>query len=483
MAISGPLGFNLKFNYGLGQVAEGMKNGALGTFLLFYYSQVLGMSPSLAAVGVGTSIILDAFTDPMAGSMSDHWRSRLGRRHPFMYASAIPLGITFYLLFHPMVEGDLALLVWMVVFVNLARTAMTLYHIPHLALGAELSDDYDIRSSLVGWRVFMGTFGSMAAIYIGFWFFFEPTAEFTNGQLNATAYPPFALCISVLMVMSIFWSAWYTRHTIPFLSQPVEGVRLRFTAIIVRMVKDVVLALRCGSFRWLFLGVLILFVIIGVDSALNVYMYTYYWEFTRAEILALVPAYPLGVMLGSTFSPWLMRKFGKKPMLLFGTASWAGWQAIPIVLRMMDMLPENGAYWLVPVLFAMRVVQGVCTVQSNVAYGAMVADTIDEHELDTGTRQEGIFFSASSFSAKAPVGIGNIIAGFGLEFIDWPTGPGIKTAADVPPETIVDLGILFGPFVALFGLVCVWCYWHYDLTRERHAEIQIELERRRLLAA
>ena len=478
MAIKGPVRLPLKFNYGVGQMGEGLMGGTLGAFLLFYYSQVLGMSPSLAALGVGSAVIIDAFTDPLAGSLSDHWHSRLGRRHPFMYAAAVPLAAFIYLLFNPLVSGNVELLIWMVVFVNLARTAMTLYHIPHLALGAEISDDYDERSALVGWRVFMGTFGGLAAIYIGFSLFFVPTAQYPNGQLNPAAYPPFALCVSLLITLTIFWSAWGTRQVIPFLPNPASArAKLSPVAMFVRMAKDMILALRCGGFRWLFLGVLILFIIIGVNGALGVYMFTYYWELTRGQILALVPAYPLGVMLGSTVSPYMMRTFGKKPMLLFGTMSWAGWQAIPVILRMLGMLPANHSDLLVPTLFTMSLIQGACTVQSNVAYGAMLADTIDEHELDTGTRQEGIFFSASSFSAKAPVGFGNIIAGLGLTFIQWPTGPAIKTAADVPPETIVKLGILFGPFVALFGLVCIWCYSHYSLTRERHLEILAALGR------
>ena len=479
MALKGPLSFALKSTYGLGQLAEGLKNGAMGTFLLFYYNQVLGMSASMAAIAAGTAVIVDAFTDPLAGSLSDNWRSRLGRRHPFMYAAAVPMAVFFYLLFNPLVTGEWALFIWMVVFTNLTRTAMTFYHIPHMALGAELTDDFDERSSVVAYRVFMSTFGGLGAIYIGFWLFFTPTAEFVNGQLNAAAYPPFALFLALLMTVSVLWSAWGTRKLIPFLPQPAAAAPLRFMAVIARVVKDVMLAIRCGSFRWLFLGVLILFIIIGVDSALNIYMYTYFWELTRGEILMLVPAYPLGVMFGALFSPWLQARFGKKSMLLFGTGSWALWQMLPIVLRLVGWFPENGDALLIPMLIAMRIVQGICAVQSNVAYGSMVADTIDEHELDTGKRQEGIFFSASSFSAKAPVGLGTIIAGFGLELINWPSGPEVRTAADVPPETIAHLGIMFGPFIAGFAIVCLWCYSRYSLTRERHALILGELEIRR----
>jgi glycoside/pentoside/hexuronide:cation symporter, GPH family len=470
----------LKSDYGIGQAGEGIKNGALGWFLLFYYSQVLGMDPGLAAVAAGTSVIIDAFTDPLAGSLSDNWRSaRWGRRHPFMFAAAIPLGISFFLLFNPLVSGDWALFVWMVVFANLARTAMTLYLVPHLALGAEMSNDFRERTSVVGYRVFFGNLGALLAVVLGFALFFGPTAEFANGQLNAAAYPPFAALMSVLMVGAIVWSAWRTRGVIPYLPQPAAEAPLRLWAVLVRMVTDVKLALRCGSFRWLFLGVLILFVIIGVDSALNLYMNTYYWELTRNEIILLALPYPIGVMLGAVVSPWLQSRFGKKNMLLFGTASWALWQALPVLLRMADLMPANASAYLVPTLFAMRIIQGICTVHSNVAYGAMVADTIDEHELDTGKRQEGIFFSASSFSAKAPVGLGTIIAGYGLSLIDWPTGSAIRTAADVPPETVANLGLLFGPFIAGFAIVCLWCYSRYDLSRERHAEILELLERRR----
>ena len=95
------LTFNTKFAYGIGQVAEGLKNSALATFVLFYYNQVLGLPGTLAGLAVAIALVFDAVSDPLAGSISDNWRGKFGRRHPFMYASAIPLGICFYLLFAP----------------------------------------------------------------------------------------------------------------------------------------------------------------------------------------------------------------------------------------------------------------------------------------------------------------------------------------------------------------------------------------------
>jgi glycoside/pentoside/hexuronide:cation symporter, GPH family len=78
----------------------------------------------------------------------------------------------------------------------------------------------------------------------------------------------------------------------------------------------------------------------------------------------------------------------------------------------------------------------------------MVADIVYEYEFDTGRRHQGIFFAASSFSAKATTGVGNVSADFALDIIDWPRGACIRTAADVPAETIIDLGLVYGPLLA-----------------------------------
>ena len=161
------LTFNTKFAYGIGQLAEGLKNSALSTFVLFYYNQVLGLSGTLAGTAILIALLFDAVSDPLAGSLSDNWRSRWGRRHPFMYASALPLGIAFFFLFSPP-EGlsEFSLFLWLTVTVVLTRGAMTLYHVPHIALGAELSEDYDERTQIVSYRYFLGFAGYLVAYYL-----------------------------------------------------------------------------------------------------------------------------------------------------------------------------------------------------------------------------------------------------------------------------------------------------------------------------
>lgn len=474
-----PLTFPVRLAYGAGQLAEGLKNGALGMFLIFYYSQVLGMSGALAGLAVGTALFIDALTDPLAGSLSDHWRSKWGRRHPFMIAAMVPLGVSFYLLFAPPVRSDWALFVWLVFWLNVVRTAMTAYHVPHLALGAELSSEFSERVSLVGFRMFFNIVGGAAATMIGFQFFFMPTREFPVGQLNAGAYAPFAATLGSLMILSIGWSAWGTRKFIPFLSIPPRAGSVGVFGVLRRTFVDLAATLRLRNFAWLFSGVLLVYLMIGTNAALDLYMSTYFWELSSGQIVSLTPFYSSGVLLGLLVAPAFQRRFGKRAGLLFGTWTWALLQILPVVLRLMHAFPDNDSDLLVPLLAAVRVFQGAGAIQANVAFGSAIADIADEAELRTGYRREGILFSASSFSGKFASGIGSAIAGVALDLIAWPRGHTIRTAADVAPDTIFHLGLVYGPVVAGFSIVTYWCYRHYDLDRAKHAVILQALERRR----
>ena len=174
--VASTLPLRTKLTYGFGSVAYGIKDNGFATFLLFYYNQILGLSGDLAGLAIFIALVFDAVTDPIAGSVSDRWRSPMGRRHPFMYASALPLAISFVFLFMPMVSiesaGQMGLFAWMAVFTVLTRASMTLYHVPHMALGAELSEDYDERTVLVAVRHFFGAVGFLATYVIGFGYFF-----------------------------------------------------------------------------------------------------------------------------------------------------------------------------------------------------------------------------------------------------------------------------------------------------------------------
>lgn len=471
------LGFRTKFSYGIGQGAEGMKTAAFNVFLLFYYVQVLGLPGTYAGIAIGVALIFDAITDPLTGSVSDNWRSRLGRRHPFMYAAAVPLGVAFYLLFAPPDLGRLGLAVWLGTFAVLTRAAMTLYYVPHIALGAELSEDFHERTTVVAYRYFFNYVGYLVLYGLGFLVFFVDTPEFPRGQFDKSQYAPFAACVAVLMAIVVVASALGTQDQIARLPKPEQrGSSVSLAGVIGRMFGELRSALGNRSFRFLFTGVLVIFMMVGIDNALMLHVNTYFWELTSSDNYSFFMVYVLGVLLGSLIARRLNQRFDKKPSIIFGTACWALCQLVPVSLRLAGWFPDNDSDALVPTLIVIRFVQGFGVVQALITFSSMVADVVDEHELKTGKRQEGVFFSAVSFSGKVTSGVGTIVGGLALDLIGWPRGVEIQTAADVSSSTLNWLGLVYGPIVAGFAVVCLYCYTKYDLTRSRHAEIVAELE-------
>lgn len=465
-----------KLSFGIGSAAEGIKNVAFTLFLLFFYVQVHGLSASLAGTALFIALCFDAITDPVAGYLSDSWQSRWGRRHPFMYVAAIPLAITFYFVFSPP-EGlsQWALFAWLTGFTVLTRGFMTLYFVPHIALGAELSEDYEERTAIVSYRTAFGIIGTLA-VYGSVSLFFPEGEDGARGQLNNNNYPPFALTCAVLMWLVIWISAAGTHSQIPRLrSIEAKPEPFHFFGVF----KETRSALTNPNFRIVFFATLSSYVMSGVNVALSLFIFTFFWELTTQDMQLVLMIMPFGVLLGVPFTKYIHRWFDKKPAIVFGMAWWAALQLLPIILRLIGWFPENGASELIYLLAGIAFIQGVGISFGTVTVGSMIADIVDEQELRTGLRQEGVFFAALSFSAKATSGLGGLVAGVGLDLIGWPQGVAIKTAADVAPEAITQLGLLYGPLVASFGLIAIWLYTRYSLDRNKHAAIVVALRTRR----
>ena len=465
-----PLTRGIKVSYGAGQAAEGIKNAAFNVFVFFYYTQVLGLPTVYTGIAIGIALAVDSITDPLIGSMSDNWQGSNGRRHPFLYVSILPLGLFFIGLFNPPELEEFTLFLWLTVFSVGTRAMMTLYYVPHVSLGAELSEDFNERTEVVAYRYFFSYVGGILTYVIGFVLYFPDT------QFNVEAYAPFGLTLSLLMMASILITALGTKRRIPHL--PASRIN-RESVSILRVLHKTLLEIRSAltnrSFRWLFAGVLIVFAMVGVDNALNLHMNTYFWELQGGGNLFFFAATPVGALIGTALASPLTRWFDKKPSVIIGTLCWALCQVIPVVLRLLGWFPENGTDELLYSLIVIKFIQGLGVVQALIAFNSMVADVVDEHELITGLRQEGIFFSSVSFSNKMTSGIGTVAAGFALALIDWPTGAAVQTAADIAPETIAWLGLIYGPIVSGFALVSAYCYSKYGLNRQRHAEIVEEL--------
>ncbi len=464
----------VKFAYGVGRIAEGIKSRAFEFFLFFYYVQVLGLSGGMAGFAVGIALIIDSVIDPLIGSYSDNLNSRFGRRHPLMLASFLPLGVTFYLLFAPPAGLDgTELFFWLLVFSVLARASIALFHVPHMALGAELSDDYAERTGIVAMRTVFAAIGSVFALMAGLNFFMASTDKFPMGQLNPAGYPPFALAMALCMGFVILCSTVATRSVIPSLKTMAASADQG--SLVMRSFREMIGALHNPSFRALFTGMLFFYIVAGVHATLTLHMSTYYWEMSQAKTSAFVIWAGGGFLLGLAILRRAHHRFEKKLTFAMGMAMLAALTAVGPGLREIGLFPGNGHPALFPVLLGLVAVAAFFGALAGVSGGSMMADVADEHELIHGRRQEGIFFGAASFAGKAAGAFGHVIAGILVDVIGFPAQ---AEAGSVPAEKLAQLGLLNGPMMAVVMAVGVIYFMRYDLSRHRHEEIlQILRER------
>lgn len=461
------------FIYGLGRAAEAIKSRVFETFLFFYYVQVLEVPGTYAGLAVGVALAFDAVTDPFMGSFSDRFKSRWGRRHPFMFLSMIPLTITFLLLMMPPEDmTSIQLAVWLGVFAVLVRGSITLFHVPYLSLAPELVSEYDRRTTLVIIRNIMGIVGSATAFFVGFNYFFASSPEFENGQLNVEAYAPFAIAMTVLMVASIFFCVFGTRKHIPYLNPPISNRNFKFTDIYI----DIAVSLKSRSFRAIFLAMVFFAIYGGVHSTMSLHMGTYFWELSPREFTIYALSVLFGALFGLPVAHFSIRQFDKKPAYLTLITFSVVLTTAPVVLRLVGWFPENDDLLFFPVFLTFIFFGTTCGLAAGTASASMVMDTTDEHELLTGNRQEGAFYGAISLSGKSASAFGHIIGGVVIDLIKFPLGSDVKPGT-IDPEVIWQMGFYFGPMVALLPVVAIWIISSYSISRKRHNEILEKLGR------
>jgi GPH family glycoside/pentoside/hexuronide:cation symporter len=293
----GRLPVSTKLFYGLGSIAYGAKDGAFKSFLLIYYNQVVGLPAGLVAGAILLALVADSLLDPLIGQVSDGLRSRWGRRHPFMYASALPTAGSFLLLFMPPENwSQPALFGYIVVVSILVRSFIALYEIPSSALGPELSVDYDERTSIMAYRYMFAIVGGALLYIVTLKVFLRPEPGYPTGLLNPNGWWRYAVTAAIVMAVSILISAAGTHSRIPTFRKPVDRPR-RSLPTIVREMRE---TLGHGSFLALMGYGVIKFTGTGVVSALALYFATYWWKlylgpdrlpgFGRPDRLAAGPA-------------------------------------------------------------------------------------------------------------------------------------------------------------------------------------------------
>src|SRR5215469_275501 len=281
-----PLTMSTNILYGVGSVAFGVHQTTLTSALLLFFNQVVGLPAAWVGAAMMVTLIFDAICDPLIGEWSDNTRSGWGRRHPFMYASAVPAAMAFYFLFNPPLGWTKSnLLIYMAAMLVAVRVLLSLYEVPSSALGPELTLDYDQRTSLMSARFFFGTLGGAGISVLALQVFLRKDATHPLGLLNRTGYSKTAIVASIAIFLSIMISCVGTHR---FIAGLVYTPRVRSTWR--QTLREVSGTLTNRSFLALTVSGIVGAISTGLRQGLDFYISAYFFELTPAQMSYLAVA-------------------------------------------------------------------------------------------------------------------------------------------------------------------------------------------------
>lgn len=468
---AGKVKLSTKLFYGAGSISFGVKDNGFSYFLLIFYNQVLGLSAGLAGTALMIALLFDAVSDPVIGHMSDNWHSKWGRRHPFMYFAGIPVALSYFFLWYvPFDLSELQLFFYLTVMSILVRTFVTVYEIPSTALVSELTDNYDQRTSMLSYRYFFGWWGglTMAALAYGvFLADFDRSSgdvtETVSGILNRTGYQEYALLACVLMLTGIVVSAVGTHRHIPNLKAPPP--RQSFDAI--RNVKEILHTLSNKSFLALFLSTVFGAMAGGISTSLYNYMMAYFWHVPPSTLL-----YFMYLLFGSSaLALWLTPRINfhteKKKVAIILWSIAVFWAPVLVITKLLGFYPPEGSILYVPLLMAHAAIEVTITIMAAITVSSMFADVVEDSELDTGRRSEGLFFAARTFAGKVVGGFGVFMVGIILELVNFSPS---TSPDDMDPAIVDNLAITYIPIMMFFYILSVVVIMGYKISREGHID-------------
>ena len=457
-----------KFQYSVGAVANGIKTDMFTFFLLFFYSRVIGLDPLLASLAIGAALIIDSVTDPLMGTISDRTNTRLGRRHPYMMLSFIPVSIFYILLFTPKPDWDLSqnqLFWWMFVCASFTRIGMTLFEVPHRSFGAEITKDYIERTKLFSWREMFAWVAGICNAFLAYNIFFRSTPDYSFGQLNPEAYFPLALTGAIFMVLSLLYSSITTTDKIHNLSKWTESISIK------QIVKELKIAISNKSFILFFLGSLTLSISWGLLNSLTLFINTDFWGLKGSQIGVFLYIYFGAAFLAFYITPKFVSIIGKRNFVLLCVLGVALSAPIAFISYNLGLTPEKGTTTLVLFLCVPLIFISTLSIAGNMARDAMIGDIADEVDLQSGKRQEGVLYSAVSFVQKVNTAIGSLTGGLTL----WV----LNITAETPTyDQAYSLFFVQGVIGPLLLIVPILFFYFYSLDKKRHSEILQQLKDR-----
>jgi glycoside/pentoside/hexuronide:cation symporter, GPH family len=463
--------------YGLGGFTNNLLAAASGGMMIVL-NLGFGMNPALVGLLGALPRLTDAFTDPMMGYISDHTRTRYGRRRPYIFWGAIAAGIIFALLWQmPREQSESFYFIWFLAGSIIFYLAYTVFATPWVALGYELTPDYHERTRLMGTQNFI----SQLAYVVSPWFLWIMTYEgFFDNQMDGAA--GLAIIVGVLTIGVGILPAIFLRER--FSSKlPVDaetgstngnGSPARVEGLkenLVNFFKGMGETLKSGPFLKLSLATFLVFNGFILISSFAAYVIIYYVFSGDQEMGAKYAGWAGTAGAVSSFAiiifiTWLATKIGKRRAFYVST----GVSIVGYALKWVCYNPEIPWLVIVPAPLMSFGLAGLFTLM-----GSMIADVVDLDELKTHERREGMYGSIFWWVVK--LGMAGALAASG--FLLNATGFDVELGGAQAERTIFLLRFFDAVIPVVFSAIAIWAVWSYPITETKANEIRAELEARR----
>ena len=454
----------LLWYYGSASIAFGIKNNAFSYLLLPFATQVLGMPGYVAASALGVAMIWDAVSDLVLGHWSDKTSSRLGRRHPFMYVALFLLPLSFWGMFNPLIELTDELKFWYVlVFAILIRTSTTLVEVPSQAQLPELESQYERRSRWLSIRHAFGWMGGNGLHTINFFFWVG-----AYGMSVHTGYAIYAWVGATIIALAILISSLGTQKYFAALPRPERTSQDRkIWPVLVHAIKELVQSLSNKNFAVLFFNGLLTGIAGGMLAALYLYNTTYFFGFTGTQIAMTGVFVLISPLISMIVIPQIGKVFSKRQIAILAITCFIVLTPIPYVLFLMGIWPAMGSWTSLFLYSFFIVVEVVCLIVNGVMLDSMMADVVEDSEVDTSRRSEGLFYATRGFAAKAMSAGGILLAGVIVSIVGMES---FVTAADMTDDHRMLLTALFLPMYCGLQVLAILLLLIYRIQKDTHEQ-------------
>ncbi len=437
-----------KWTYGSGDLGFSLTSTIIGAYFAIYLTDVVGVSPAVAAMAIFVGSTWDYVNDPIVGYLSDRTRSRWGRRRPFLLFGPLPFILVFALLWwKPPFSAPLVLGLYYAFIYALYDTVATFVYMPYFALTPELTSDYDERTALTTTRMFFSILGSLIA--------FSVPLMIVDGfnPAHAERVLLMGIVFGVLSALPLWLVFFGTRERREFMSQEPSGLGQAIRAALKN--RPFIFGLVIYLFTW---------AMISLIQLILLYYIKYVVQREADSTLIMVTIFVVA-MLTLPLWQWISQRLNKRLAYI------AGISFLAVVLLALASLGPGTSLVLI---LGLCVLAGIGVAAAHVLPWAIIPDAIEYGELQTGTRHEGMFYSLITLAQKVAVSIALPLALLVLDRTGY-----VSNSATQPASAITGIRIVAGPIPAVLLLLGILFAALYPLGRENYSEIARRLEARR----